>query len=185
MSTVHGFQLNLLIHCVLLPQTHFLLLSEKVQARVTKPSLFCFVPRHYFFFLLYFRTFRCFSFENYSWCIIGPRLATWHGIENGYFTLNGTWYLLSEKKKRRRTWYLVPLTGNVLLDVNGCTVSSKWVCWMSRKPITFQGLYLDLCMVLIMMRHSLLWPRSICMRIDTPCHQPSLACAFIDVICFE
>ena len=51
--------------------------------------------------------------------------------------------------------------------------------------ITFQGLYLDLCMVLIMMRHSLLWPRSICMRIDTPCHQPSLACAFIDVICFE
>ena len=43
MSTVHGFQLNLLIHCVLLPHTHFLLLSEKVQARVTKPSISNFV----------------------------------------------------------------------------------------------------------------------------------------------
>lgn len=41
------------------------------------------------------------------------------------------------KKKKRRTWYLVPLTGNVLLDVNGCTVSSKWVCWMSRKLYYF------------------------------------------------
>lgn len=40
---VHGFQLNLLIHCVLLPQTHFLLLSRKVQARVTKPPISNFV----------------------------------------------------------------------------------------------------------------------------------------------